>query len=93
MQFFGTDIKMSVSDVMQLTYLISPNLTDRVKIAIEKNLLPKPLGVGIQNVFEYDAPFFGFSVDTLQDNNMEAMGFNEINKLEGQFLTDHDFIL
>lgn len=59
-QFFGTDVRAESQGAMEMTFFI-PSIASRVIIAaIQKDVVPRPMGVGIRYVIVQNSPMFGF---------------------------------
>lgn len=67
-QFFGSDIRVDDIGDMRLIYFIPSNLTDLIRVAIDKGVLIKPMGVGIQYLIREESPIFGFANYSNLDN-------------------------
>ena len=76
--FFGTDIRMDSTGNMDMVYFIPPNAVDVIKAALQKGVLPKPMGVNLDYVIEYKKKFFGFCT---YNNTMAVYktGFRDYN--------------
>lgn len=61
-QFFGNDLIPSSDGDMKMWYFVTDQLTDIIKAAQIKEVLPRPMGVGM-GVIEKpkDVPFFGYT--------------------------------
>lgn len=58
--FFGNAIRMDSSGNMEMTYFVPLNKTPVIVAAIQKEVLPRPMGVRCSYIIEYDKKFFGF---------------------------------
>lgn len=58
--FFGNTIRMDSSGNMEMTYFVPKNKTPIIQAAIQKEVLPRPMGVMCSYIIEYDKKFFGF---------------------------------
>lgn len=58
--FFGNTIRMDSSGNMEMTYFVPKNKTPIIQAAIQKEVLPRPMGVRCSYIIEYDKKFFGF---------------------------------
>lgn len=58
---FGNDITMSTLEDMTMTYFVPSAFSALVSVILEKQLLPKPMGVAIDYVISQDKPFSGFA--------------------------------
>ena len=71
-QFFGNDLIPSSEGDMKMWYFVTDNLTDVIKAAQIKEVLPRPMGVG-RGVIEKpkDTPFFGYiTYKQIQDGHI-----------------------
>ena len=58
--FFGNSIRMDSAGNMEMTYFVPLNKTPVILAAIQKEVLPRPMGVRCSYIIEYDKKFFGF---------------------------------
>lgn len=58
--FFGNTIRMDSTGNMEMTYFVPKNKTPIIQAAIQKEVLPRPMGVMCSYIIEYDKKFFGF---------------------------------
>lgn len=58
--FFGNDIRMDSTGNMEMTYFVPQGKTPLILSAIQKEVLPRPMGVRCAYIQEYDKKFFGF---------------------------------
>lgn len=58
--FFKNSIRMDSVGNMEMTYFVPKNKTPIILAAIQKEVLPRPMGVRCSYVIEYDKKFFGF---------------------------------
>lgn len=58
--FFGTRVRISTNGNMQMTYFVPKDATEIIVAAIQKEVLPRPMGVEVNYVIEYSYNFFGF---------------------------------
>lgn len=64
--FFGNTIRMDSDGNMEMTYFVPKNKTPVILAAIQKEVLPRPMGVRCSYIIEYDKKFFGFCTYTTQ---------------------------
>lgn len=64
--FFGNTIRMDSDGNMEMTYFVPKNKTPVILAAIQKEVLPRPMGVRCSYIIEYDKKFFGFCKYTNQ---------------------------
>lgn len=88
--FFGTDLFMVTDGNMQMTYYIDGTLTTAIAAAVEKKILPVPMGVGVRvlrvdDYFGFDE--YGVGVDAVR-------GFTDYSDIDadGSFLTYDDIL-
>ena len=58
--FFGNSVRMDSDGNMEMTYFVPKNKTPIIQAAIQKEVLPRPMGVRCSYIIEYDKRFFGF---------------------------------
>lgn len=58
--FFGNDIRMDSTGNMEMTYFVPKGKTGLILAAIQKEVLPRPMGVRVAYISENDKVFFGF---------------------------------
>jgi hypothetical protein len=58
--FFGNTVRMDSDGNMEMTYFVPKNKTPIIQAAIQKEVLPRPMGVRCSYIIEYDKRFFGF---------------------------------
>lgn len=58
--FFGNSIRMDTNENMEMTYFVPVSKTPIIQAAIQKEVLPRPMGVRCSYIIEYDKKFFGF---------------------------------
>lgn len=76
--FFGNTIRMDSSGNMEMTYFVPKNKTPIILAAIQKEVLPRPMGVRCSYIIEYDKKFFGFC--TYQNQTaVYKTGFRDYN--------------
>lgn len=59
-QFFGNDVRMDSEGNMEMSYFLPKGKTAIIRAAIQKEVLPRPMGVRVAYIDEYDKIFFGF---------------------------------
>lgn len=60
-KFFGNSIYASSRGNMKMTYFIPSTLTALIKVAIQKGVLPRPLGVRLDYLIPVRKNYFGFA--------------------------------
>lgn len=86
--FFENTVRMDSTGNMEMTYFVPKNKTPIILAAIQKEVLPRPMGVRCSYIIEYDKKFFGFC--TYQSQlAVYKTGFRDYNNpsKEGEFLT------
>lgn len=58
--FFSNTVRMDSEGNMEMTYFVPKNKTPVILAAIQKEVLPRPMGVRCSYIIEYDKKFFGF---------------------------------
>lgn len=58
--FFSNTVRMDSDGNMEMTYFVPKNKTPVILAAIQKEVLPRPMGVRCSYIIEYDKKFFGF---------------------------------
>lgn len=58
--FFSNTVRMDSDGNMEMTYFVPKNKTPVILAAIQKEVLPRPMGVRCSYIIEYDKRFFGF---------------------------------
>lgn len=76
--FFGNSIRMDSSGNMEMTYFVPQNKTPVILAAIQKEVLPRPMGVRCSYIVEYDKKFFGFCTYQNQ-TSVYKTGFRDYN--------------
>lgn len=88
--YFGSLILMNNNKDMSITYIINNELGDVINILLNENLLPSPLGVGVNVIIRTnpDEEYFGFKRG---DRETAAIGFStDGNKQEAIWLSSDD---
>jgi len=88
--FFGTDVFMVSDGNMQMTYYVLATLSTVVQAAIDKEIFPKPMGVGLRVLRTDD--YFGF--DEYGIGVPAERGFSDYANIDkqGATLTYNDII-
>jgi len=79
--YFGSLIMMNNNKDMTITYILNNELGDVIQILINENLLPAPLGVGVNIITRTnpDQKYFGYERG---DTSTEAVGFSENGNMQ-----------
>lgn len=64
--FFDNTVRMDSDGNMEMTYFVPKNKTPIIQAAIQKEVLPRPMGVRCNYIIEYDKRFYGFCTYTNQ---------------------------
>lgn len=86
--FFENTVRMDSTGNMEMTYFVPKNKTPIILAAIQKEVLPRPMGVRCSYIIEYDKKFFGFCTYQIQ-LAVYKTGFRDYNNpnKKGEFLT------
>jgi len=60
-RYFGDDVRPDSIGDMQMYYFISENVTAVILASLTKNILPRPMGVGLALIENVSGKFFGYS--------------------------------
>lgn len=86
--FFGTSVRADSTGDMLMTYFIPETETAVIEVAVQKDVLPRPMGVGIQNIIVRDEDVFGFA--TYSGFSSTTKGFSTYSDFDtkvGEVLT------
>lgn len=72
-EFFGEDVVADSQGNMHMIYFVSSALWQKAIIALQKGVLPRPMGVGLDYLIKQNNPFFGFA--TYSGYSPEIEGF------------------
>jgi hypothetical protein len=86
--FFGNEIRMDSTGNMEMTYFVPKGKTNLILAAIQKEVLPRPMGVRVAYINEYDKKFLGFCTYANQQAIYKT-GFRDYNNPDkvGEMLT------
>lgn len=86
--FFGNTVRMDSDGNMEMTYFVPKNKTPVIQAAIQKEVLPRPMGVRCSYIIEYNKKFFGFCTYQNQ-TSVYKTGFRTYNNPDkvGECLT------
>lgn len=87
-EFFGTDVRASSAGNMVMFYFVPFALTQIMAVAIQKKVLPKPMGVRLDYYIPQSRPFFS-CITYQNDQNPFNTGFTDyadFGTLEGETL-------
>jgi hypothetical protein len=93
--FFAAGIVASSSGAMKMTYFITRQFYQIGLVAIQKGVLPKPIGVNIDYVIQHQASFFGFTTYNGGGGGDLLTGFTDYANYDtdsGEVLTYNDLI-
>lgn len=87
--FFGNDIRMDSTGNMEMSYFVPKNKSPLIIAAIQKEVLPRPMGVRCSYIAEYDKKFFGFCTYSNPNASVYNTGFRDYNEPDkvGEMLT------
>lgn len=74
-QFFGNDVRMDSEGNMEMSYFVPKGKTAIIRAAIQKEVLPRPMGVKVAYINEYDKVFFGFRTYEHPEESVYKAGF------------------
>jgi hypothetical protein len=60
-EFFGTDVYADSVGNMEMYYFVPVDRSNILTVALQKDLLPRPMGVRLNYVIEQNEDFFGFA--------------------------------
>lgn len=74
-EYFGNRIVANNNQNMSITYIFNNDLADLIPVIVNENLLPAPIGIGVQALTSVDPskPYFGFKRGDIETN---AVGFS-----------------
>lgn len=76
-RFFGTDLVMSDPQNMSIFYFATDSTIRIAQIALDKKVLPRPMGVGIGGIILRNKKFFGFVTYETQIIPSNITGFTD----------------
>jgi len=82
-QFFGNSVIPDSEGMMEMFYFISENVSQIIRAALAKNLLPRPMGVGVSFIEYPQGGYFGFA--TYADTISSVVFDGADNVLDGAF--------
>ena len=87
-KMFGTAVRMDSTGMMDIRYFVNTEGSDLILAAIQKGVLPKPMGVRLDYIEQYDVDYFGFC-DYNDLDTFYKTGFGDYNDpdKEGEMLT------
>lgn len=95
-EFFGNEVIPSSKLDMTMDYFIPANASEIINVAVEKNLLPRPMGVGISVLIKkQQSKMFGFTdyISTLQSSIGTGFStYSDYDTKEGEFLNYNKII-
>ncbi|TDE17725.1 DUF2612 domain-containing protein [Dyadobacter psychrotolerans] len=85
--FFGNTVVPDSSGNMVMNYFANGQQSVILTVAIQKNVLPRPMGVRLQYIIEQEEPFFGFATyDGYSDKIMGFSTYADFDTLQGEVL-------
>lgn len=94
--FFQLQILLLSDQNMEIVYLVSQNLSLIAEVAVQKKLLPKPAGVKITMIKNYNIPYFVATsklVDINKFNFKYIAGAVSNTLVNGKILSKTDYII
>lgn len=93
-RFFGLSVIPDSIGNMEMFYFASSDVIEIARIAFEKQVFPRPMGVGIKYLIERSVPFFGFATyDTTPSPFITGFAtYDDYGIKEGAFLRYADLI-
>lgn len=87
-KMFGTAVRMDSTGQMDIKYFVNTEGSDLILAAIQKGVLPKPMGVRLDYIEQFDIDYFGFcTYDDLDTFYKTGFGdYNDPTK-QGEMLT------
>lgn len=74
-QFFGNEVRMDSDGNMEMSYFVPRGKTAIITAAIQKEVLPRPMGVKVAYINEYDKVFFGYRTYDNPEESVYKAGF------------------
>lgn len=74
-QFFGNEVRMDSDGNMEMSYFVPRGKTAIIQAAIQKEVLPRPMGVKVAYINEYDKVFFGYRTYENPEESVYKAGF------------------
>lgn len=93
--FFPGQILVSNNYNMTNTFFVTEDFEDIVKIALDMDVLPVPMAVGVKIILIREVPFFAFATYDHPNVNGNVEGFSDYTNFatkDGQFLEYDNFI-
>lgn len=89
--FFGTEVVMTDNQDMTMTYFVPNDKTAILTVALQKGVLPKPMGVGLITV-ERDRDVFAFYVGSSVPTGVQGFSqYSDFDQQKGETLTYDKF--
>ena len=86
--FFGDSVRADSSGDMTMDYFVPSDLTAIMSTAIQKKVLPKPMGVGIRYLILEKNTLFGFATyETTPPNATGFSDYTDVDSKSGDVLT------
>jgi hypothetical protein len=92
-KFFGDTVTADSDGNMEMVYFVPTDASTLVLVAVQKDVLPKPIGVGLDYIIEKNEPFFGMA--TYENTNNQITGFTtyaDFDTKEGEMLNYNKLI-
>ena len=92
-KFFGSDVIADSDGNMEMVYFVPSNASTLILVAVQKDVLPKPIGVGLDYIIENDSQLFGFSTyDFVNEQTAGLSTYADFDTKEGEMLTYNKLI-
>lgn len=92
-EFFGTNVRPDSTGDMEMVYFLTEDVTAIIQASLIKNILPRPMGVGLKLINDVSTKFFGMTTYKNVENgyqNPNITGFAtyaDYDTKEGETLT------
>jgi len=91
--FFGNEIRADSVGNMEMFYFVPRNQAAIISVALQKKILPKPMGVDLKYAIEGDEDFFGFATyDTIPPFAIGFANYADYDTKEGDTLRYNNLI-
>jgi hypothetical protein len=90
--FFENDLFMVDNGDMSISYFLSPKYKTILQVAIQKNIIPKPMGVKIKNFIKQNTYFgcYNYDMETVPSWLVGFSDYSNFETKEGKVLTYND---
>lgn len=87
---FGNDLIADTNNDMTMLYFANSNISRLLDVLLQKEVLPRPMGVQLLGIIKQTSPFFGFTTysQTSTSDNMTGFSiYDDYDTKEGETLT------